>query len=115
MLCSLIRFTISGRTQYFTRGPMSSPLTTIVTSPPFLQISRAASTAELLAPTTITLFDGGSVGQEITIIFGDVNTTIADGASLHLSGGVNFVSSADDTLKLIYDGSSWYEITRSVN
>jgi len=65
--------------------------------------------------TTITAFDKGRVGQVITLIFADANTTVADGANLHLAGGVNFSSTADDVLVLVFDGTSWYEVSRSVN
>lgn len=65
--------------------------------------------------TSITAFDDGVEGQEITILFTTANTTIVDGANLHLSGGANFVGSADDILVLFYDGTSWYEVSRSVN
>jgi len=64
---------------------------------------------------TITAFDDGRVGQVLTLIFEDGNTTVADGANLHLAGGANFVSSADDVLVLIFDGTHWYEVSRSVN
>ncbi len=69
-------------------------------------------TASSLA-TTITNFDGGAPGQEITIVFGDANTTVSDSGNIKLSGA--FTSTADDTLKLLYDGTYWYEISRSVN
>lgn len=65
--------------------------------------------------TSITAFVDGQVGQEIVILFTTANTTIVDGANLHLSGGANFVSTADDVLVLIFDGTSWYEVSRSVN
>lgn len=65
------------------------------------------------APTTITNFDEGVVGQEITITFNDNNTTINDGGSFALNG--NFTSTANDVLKLLYDGTVWREISRSVN
>lgn len=65
--------------------------------------------------TSITAFDNGKLGQIIRIIFTDGNTTIVDGANLQLSGGVNFVGTANDTLILMYDGTSWYELSRSIN
>ena len=66
--------------------------------------------------TSVTAFDNGLAGQEITIIFGDANTTIVDGANLHLQGGLNFTSTADDVIHFIYDGASWFESgSRSLN
>ena len=66
-------------------------------------------------PISITAFDDASVGQQITLIFKDGNTTIVDGANLHLAGAANFVGSADDILVLAWDGTHWYEVSRSVN
>ena len=58
---------------------------------------------------TSTNFESGAV---ITLIFDDV-LTFTDGNNLKLAG--NFVTSADDTITLVYDGSNWYETSRSVN
>jgi hypothetical protein len=65
--------------------------------------------------TSITTFNDAEVGQRILLMFTDANTTIVDGANLHLAGGANFVSSADDTMELVWNGTSWFEISRSVN
>lgn len=58
---------------------------------------------------TSTNFESGAV---ITIIFDGI-LTFTDGSNLKLNG--NFVTTADDTITLVYDGTSWYEIARSVN
>lgn len=63
--------------------------------------------------TAITNFDDGVEGQEITIVFSDANTTIADSGSFKLNGA--FSSTADDVLTLVLVGSSWYEKSRSQN
>jgi hypothetical protein len=82
-------------------------------------VSRADVFAEAnTGATTITAFDNGAVGQRIVIIFSTANTTIQDasvGGVIQLAGGANFVGSANDTLELIFDGTNWYELTRSVN
>lgn len=64
--------------------------------------------------TTITSVSGSGItaGTEITIIF-DGSLTFTDGSNLKLNG--NFSTSADDTIKLVWDGSNWYEISRSAN
>ena len=69
-----------------------------------------------LSPTTITNFTGASDGQEITLRFGDSNTTITN-ANAALAGGVNFVSSSNDMLTLVYraSGTIWFEKCRSIN
>jgi prepilin-type processing-associated H-X9-DG protein len=61
----------------------------------------------------ITMFDGGVAGQELTLIFTDSNTTIKDGTDLKTAG--DFTGSAGDSMKLIFDGTKWYEISRSTN
>ena len=63
--------------------------------------------------TTITTFDDGQRGQEILIVFTDANTTLAETDNIKLSAA--FTSSADDTMRLVYDGTSWFELSRSVN
>jgi hypothetical protein len=66
--------------------------------------------------TAITTFDNGYPGQRITIIIGDSNTDFTDGATLIMNGGVNWTASvANDTIQFVYDGTAWYETTRSVN
>jgi hypothetical protein len=65
--------------------------------------------------TTITDFDAGATGQEITII-AEHSITITDGTNIFLSGSVNFDMTATDTLTLIQkaDGK-WYEVSRGDN
>lgn len=62
---------------------------------------------------TITNLTGGSTGQIVTLIFTDSNSTIADSGNFKLTGA--FSSTADDTLTLVFDGTSWYEISRAAN
>ena len=66
------------------------------------------------SPTTITNFTNAYEGQVITLTFADANTTI-NRANAFLAGGVNFTSTASDTLVLKKLGSGWYEISRSLN
>lgn len=64
--------------------------------------------------TNITSVSGTGIvaGTKITIIFDGV-LTFTDGSNLKLAG--NFVTTADDTITLAYDGTNWYELCRSVN
>lgn len=55
---------------------------------------------------------GISAGTEITIIFDDI-LTFTDGSNLKLAG--NFITSADDSITLVYDGTNFYEAARSAN
>ena len=69
--------------------------------------------------TTITDFDNGWAGQEITIIAGDVNTTIqCNGTNIKLQGGNEDFGpmAVDDTITLVYNSSDiWVEKCRMVN
>ncbi len=67
---------------------------------------------------TVATITGGVDGQRITLLFVDALVTITDdnthGAdSVDLSA--SFTSADDTTLELIYDGTSWYEVSRSTN
>jgi hypothetical protein len=64
--------------------------------------------------TNITSVSGTGIvaGTEITIIFDGI-LTFTDGSNLKLNG--NFVTSADDVIKLAWDGTNWYEVCRSTN
>jgi hypothetical protein len=63
--------------------------------------------------TTINTIAGTSGGMCLTLIFDDV-VTVGD-----LTGNINiaaaFVSTANDTLSLCHDGTTWFETARSVN
>jgi hypothetical protein len=63
--------------------------------------------------TTITIFNNGYVGQQITVVAGDSNTTIQHNSALILKGSVNFVMAAGNTLTLIKDTNLWREISRT--
>jgi hypothetical protein len=66
------------------------------------------------AGITITNLLNGYVGQMLTLLFTNGNTTIQNNANIKLVGGVNFVGSADDTLTLTKSTSAWLENSRSV-
>ena len=60
-------------------------------------------------------------GSEITLLFASTPTVKnntaggANTASMLLAGGADFSATANDVLKLVYDGSRWLEVSRSVN
>lgn len=59
--------------------------------------------------TTITAIDGGRIGQEVKILFGDSNTTI-DFTATTLKGnaGVNWSPNSGDHMTCFYNGTNWY-------
>lgn len=65
------------------------------------------------AGNNITAFDDGGAGQVITIIGGDSDCVVVDGANLKIAG--NWTAAANATLTLINDGTNWYELARSAN
>lgn len=61
------------------------------------------------APATITDFDNGHVGQVITVLAGNGNTTLDFSANANMVGnaGVDFTMGTDDAVQLVYDGAKW--------
>jgi len=70
---------------------------------------------------TVATITGGFRGMRLTLLFVDANVTITDtdahtADTIDLAGTATNLTSADDTiLDLIHDGTSWYEVSRSVN
>lgn len=64
---------------------------------------------------------GWQAGSEVTLRFQGgldvINNTAGGGstAPIFLQGGSNFTVTQFDILKLMFDGSAWYEVSRSVN
>jgi hypothetical protein len=73
-----------------------------------------STTVVLVTGTTniTSIAAGGVAGQKVTYIFAST-PTFTDGSNLKLAG--NLVATADDTITLVCDGTSWFEIGRSVN
>jgi len=67
---------------------------------------------------TIATITGGTAGQRLTMIFTNDKVVITD-TSTHAANTVDlsaaFTSVDDTVLTLIFDGTSWYETSRSVN
>jgi len=67
---------------------------------------------------TVTTITSGTTGQTLTLLFIDNEVTISDN-NAHTADtidlGAAFLSADDTTLTLIYNGTSWYEKSRSVN
>lgn len=71
-------------------------------------------TFHVTGTTSITSITGTGLppGSVITLIFDDV-LTFTDGSNLVLAG--NFVTTAGDSITLRWDGTNFYEMSRSVN
>lgn len=67
---------------------------------------------------TIATITGGVTGQILVLFFVDSNVTITDD-NTHAANTIDlsaaFTSADDAVLVLMFDGTSWYEISRSTN
>jgi hypothetical protein len=77
-----------------------------------ITIPPGVTSATITGTATITSIDPGDPGQEVTLIFAAA-ATVTDGSNLKLAG--HMVATADDTLTLLSNGTSWFEKGRSVN
>jgi hypothetical protein len=58
---------------------------------------------------------GGTAGQIVTIIGGAVDITFTQSGNMQLESIGSRVLSEGDTLQLVFDGTSWYQIAYSNN
>lgn len=104
-------------------APVSIPNCTTASSLPASGAAVASATAlpvptgrvfHVTGTTTVTsvLATGITAGTVVTIIFDGI-LTFTDGSNLVLAG--DFVTTANDTITLAFDGTSWFELSRSVN
>lgn len=93
----------------FTIGKLSETITfTANDATPDVGDGNLFKTANTAA-TTITMFDGGSDGQMINVILGDVNTTIDfTGTNLKGNAGADWTPTTNDHLTCVSDGTNWY-------
>jgi len=67
---------------------------------------------------TIATITSGTIGGTLVLLFTDALVTVTDNDT-HSADSVDlnaaFTSVDDTTLTLLYDGTSWYELSRSVN
>jgi hypothetical protein len=63
--------------------------------------------------TVITDFSNGFVGQQITVVSNNSNTTIQHNANMILKSAVPYGMVAGNTLTLVKDTSLWREISRT--
>lgn len=68
---------------------------------------------EITGTTSFSTLPVGYAGRVITLKFTGVLTVLDGGTNMYLNG--NFVTSANDILVLVSDGTSWYEVSRSTN
>lgn len=78
-----------------------------------LTLPAIGSVFSVTGTTNITsIVATSNSGREVTLIFTNA-LTFTDGSNLKIAG--NLVTTADDTITLVCDGTNWYEKSRSVN
>ena len=93
------------------RSALVSEPTTLDSAEP-LALPNTGSVFVINGVVGFATLNGGWAGRKVTLEF-KAALTVSDGASMKLAG--NFVTTADDTLTLVHDGTSWVEVCRSVN
>jgi hypothetical protein len=63
---------------------------------------------------SINVINASYVGRKVTLLF-SAALTISTAYNIKLSGGASFISTANDTLTLVCNGTDWYEVSRSAN
>jgi parallel beta-helix repeat protein len=92
-------------------GIATASFTSLDTSPSVA--SRKDWLAANASATTITAFDDGFNGQEITIRATNGNTTIAHGGTIVNKGSVNAVLPSNGVISYTRQSGTWYETSRS--
>jgi hypothetical protein len=89
------------------RGPTAS-----VASAATIAVPPGCELLTVTGTTSITSVTAGYAGQRVTLVFSGA-LTVTDGSNLKLAG--NLVTTGDDTVTLVCDGTNWFETSRSVN
>lgn len=94
--------------------PRSTPSKASASDAPVLVLPVESDVITVTGTSNITsIYSVGSwPNRRVTLIFTGI-LTFTDGSNLKLAG--NFVTSADDTITLVFDGTNWYEQSRSAN
>ncbi len=84
-----------------------------VASASALTLPLGADAFTISGTTSITSVSAtGWIGRTVRLVFSGI-LTFTDGSNLKLNG--NFVTTADDTITLVCDGTNWFEVARSAN
>ena len=116
-------FTVEGDGRFLFNGRSQNKLGAAVAAANDLTLGYDGNVFHITGATQINAITttGWQAGSEITLIFDStplVKSTTAGGGStalLNLASGVDFAATAKDVLKLLYDGSEWFEVSRSAN
>ena len=99
-------------------GGVNVAITLAAAATTFVTASNCMSVTGDPGSNTITTISGGISGQEMSVIFKDALVTITNddsGVADTIDLSAALTGAAGTVLKLLYDGTSWYEVSRSVN
>lgn len=82
-----------------------------------MTIRRGVSIYRVSGTTTINTIaiPTGSGWQGPLVLIFDAALAVTEAGNIDLQGAASFTTSANDTLTLVYNGTKWYEMARSVN
>lgn len=83
-----------------------------VASAATIRVTSGITLVTITGTTNITSIVATTEGHLVTLMFQGA-LTFTDGSNLKLAG--NFVTTADDTITLVCNGTNWYECARSIN
>lgn len=84
-------------------------------STPDISGYRVWNTAAGGSAVSISNFDNCRADDVKYIIFSNSLTTLLSNGNMKLSGGINFNGNQYDTMQIVFDGTRWHEINRSLN
>jgi hypothetical protein len=91
---------------------LDTELATNIVSSATITLPSAGRLFTISSTNTITSVTASWRDRVVTLVFAGI-LTFTDGSNLKLAG--NFVTTADDTITLISDGTNWIEVSRAVN
>jgi polygalacturonase len=94
----------------------NDPVLPVIASASTITLPTAWDVVSISGTTNITsITPNGHSGRRVTLFFQGA-LTVVRGSNLILSSTLgNFVTTANDTLTLVCDGTTWWEVSRSVN
>jgi Pectate lyase superfamily protein len=91
--------------------PSNIASATSITLPLYGSLFNITGTTQIDYINSVTTMPG----RTATLIFAGAVTVSSISGNVRLAGGSNFVSTANDTLTLVSNGTYWFEVARSVN
>ncbi|MEX2108160.1 MAG: hypothetical protein WD827_04645 [Solirubrobacterales bacterium] len=91
----------------------SETATSTFEQPRVVNVSNVLLNYTVMMPFVVTELVGAVEGQRVTLIAANSNVTVLDAGAFKLDAA--WVPDGDDTLTVVKNGASWYEVARSAN